>query len=788
MRIASIDIANSLTRFSDKQSLIFPNSENKIFIYGSNGSGKSSLSKLFYICNMMLDGKDEYSEKLKQLKTIDSDKELIVSFCYDNESSTSFNNNAIINPKRFPVFNKDYIDSKITNQQDFKNNKFKEQAFNYGVELESKTNYIKKLQAKESIESQGNTLKEEIIKKIDKATEQIRKDTSTTRTNKLYEIFVYENFIKMNPDDFPSVSELDDKRKEHIQYLEDLKDLSDEDKVYLSIKMLDNKDEFKIKINAINEVIKFSEDKTKVEYAKEYLDKFEINVRNWKLEGVNYINGNECPFCGNKDISSNAIVKHYKNYVASKSKKVEDFIKNEIIYFDELKQSFNNVYQNSKIKLSNIDKIFKTDIVKQLDDFYVNLNKMIDSVIKILNGKIDKNCIYQDCSGKIDEIDAEYINELFEKYSKLISSINSTNKKIYNSNADKKIRNDKYLKEVALFLVYNDLKEDFEKVGGLRKGLIEITKQLPILKEAYEKEVKEKDQLLKTMNEILDDFCITNYRIDEKFNLCLNNCSVSDKVNKYLSDGEKTIIAFALFLAELKLYYNNGEKDIIVIDDPISSVDYPNLYNIFEYIRDVMEENKESQIIITSHNSIFLNLFKFKCKEKTIFYKLVNRGDKTSILQDDSSLDSIYLEKLKEIFLVSKEGIKNYQKLYVHNYCRYVLETISRFEYPKNNNESMSSKFYIKQIISDIDSILKNNGISKNSLKSLERLINKGSHANIETVHDNEPYEDSHYEQACNTLIKYIEIKYNGQFDLIKNEYAKTQQTNISNAVESEVK
>jgi hypothetical protein len=101
----------------------------------------------------------------------------------------------------------------------------------------------------------------------------------------------------MNPDDFPSTSELDDKRKEHIQYLEDFKDLTDEDKVYFTISLLDSKDEFKDKINSINDIIKFSEDKTKVEYAKEYLDKFDINVRNWKLEGVNYIDSDECPFC-----------------------------------------------------------------------------------------------------------------------------------------------------------------------------------------------------------------------------------------------------------------------------------------------------------------------------------------------------------------------------------------------------------------------------------------------------------------------------------------------------------
>ena len=144
MRIDSIDIRSSFTKYNDNQRIDFSKKNNCIFFYGSNGTGKSSLSKLFSISDMAMDGNDNYKERLSLLKTIDSSKDLDVSVCYNNESFTLFTND-IVNPIKIPVFNKDYIDSKITYQSDFKNNRFQEKTSNYGIELESKTNYNKKI-------------------------------------------------------------------------------------------------------------------------------------------------------------------------------------------------------------------------------------------------------------------------------------------------------------------------------------------------------------------------------------------------------------------------------------------------------------------------------------------------------------------------------------------------------------------------------------------------------------------------------------------------------------------
>lgn len=142
-------------------------------------------------------------------------------------------------------------------------------------------------------------------------------------------------------------------------------------------------------------------------------------------------------------------------------------------------------------------------------------------------------------------------------------------------------------------------------------------------------------------------------------------------------------------------------------------------------------------------------------------------------------LTQIYLEKLKEIFKVYKTGIiTNSQKLYIHNYCRYVLETISRFEYPINDNESSSSKYYLNKIISNIENHISDYEISKVSLQSLMKIVNKGSHATIDEVHDSEHFEDNHYIDSCTAIIKFIKKDYNGQYELLSSDYDRMNQLN----------
>lgn len=79
-------------------------------------------------------------------------------------------------------------------------------------------------------------------------------------------------------------------------------------------------------------------------------------------------------------------------------------------------------------------------------------------------------------------------------------------------------------------------------------------------------------------------------------------------VAKNLSEGEKTAIAFAYFTTRLKDKDTNLAETIVVIDDPVSSLDSNHLFNVVALIRTELEGCK--QLIVSTHNYEFFNLIR----------------------------------------------------------------------------------------------------------------------------------------------------------------------------------
>ncbi len=81
-----------------------------------------------------------------------------------------------------------------------------------------------------------------------------------------------------------------------------------------------------------------------------------------------------------------------------------------------------------------------------------------------------------------------------------------------------------------------------------------------------------------------------------------------DQIADGLSEGEKTAIAFLYFLKTLKDKDFNLKDGIVVVDDPVSSLDANSLYHAFGFMK---ERTKESgQIFILTHNFSFFRQVK----------------------------------------------------------------------------------------------------------------------------------------------------------------------------------
>lgn len=89
---------------------------------------------------------------------------------------------------------------------------------------------------------------------------------------------------------------------------------------------------------------------------------------------------------------------------------------------------------------------------------------------------------------------------------------------------------------------------------------------------------------------------------------------VAKKLDEILSEGEQRAIAIGSFLAELQLA---GHQGGVVFDDPVSSLDH---YRRKDVARRLVEEAKKRQVIILTHDTIFLGELRDEIEQLNVEY------------------------------------------------------------------------------------------------------------------------------------------------------------------------
>lgn len=165
-----------------------------------------------------------------------------------------------------------------------------------------------------------------------------------------------------------------------------------------------------------------------------------------------------------------------------------------------------------------------------------------------------------------------------------------------------------------------------------------------------------------------------------------------------LSEGERTAIAFMYFLKTLSEAGVNLSATVVVIDDPVSSLDANSLYCAFGYMKE--RTVGAAQVIILTHNFTLLRMVRqWFCKglpkqdkKKYQYYMLRNRdlgGRRTAEL---CSLDPLLREFESEYQYLFKcvyeaanestpaEGLSRYYGM--PNMARRLIETVLAFKHP----------------------------------------------------------------------------------------------------------
>lgn len=265
-------------------------------------------------------------------------------------------------------------------------------------------------------------------------------------------------------------------------------------------------------------------------------------------------------------------------------------------------------------------------------------------------------------------------------------------------NLGKQIKSDKEVKSTDtlyynaftedLFTWDNDLENDMERRLYLNKD----SKFFEGLRELAMEE-----RISKFLRRYADfDF---NINYDEWFVHFSKEVKIDDTNKKIdnikISRGEENIFIWCFFLAIVDLVV---EKDpaydwvkYVYIDDPISSLDDNNAIAIASHLAQLLKQNEDLKVVISSHHSLFFNVMhnEFKKAKGNDFLLTQNKKTNQYLIQNTSDTPFFnHVALLKEL----KDAVKT-DELYTYhfNILRNILEKAASFHGYKDFSECIKN-------------------------------------------------------------------------------------------------
>lgn len=173
-----------------------------------------------------------------------------------------------------------------------------------------------------------------------------------------------------------------------------------------------------------------------------------------------------------------------------------------------------------------------------------------------------------------------------------------------------------------------------------------------------------------------------------------------------LSEGEKTALAIVYFITKIKEDGFDLKNSVIVIDDPVSSLDSGALFQAFSFIKESIKE--AGQIFILTHHFDFFRLVKnwFKhCSGKEFFMVVCKEEEgirKSQILNIDPMLlkyESEYHFLFSVLYNFSEKKQTDLEQMYsLPNVARKFLESFLAFRVPILRDEEPNIYHRLKEI------------------------------------------------------------------------------------------
>lgn len=696
-------------------------------IYGWTGSGKTTLSKLFSVIedgdvtnipDLEYEAEDDQNNKYKQRE--------------------SFN-------KKIRVFNQDYIENNLKIQEGKAksitlilgdvNKEIVEQIEADEKKLETKNGELKKANEQLEIKNkEKNKTFTEIAKTIyvaitGGAIRNYRKDNAET------DFLTLKNKETLSDKDLEKFSiEVKQTSKPSINELKQIEVKADDG----SNKNL--KDSLDDLINKAENLLKQTVESQVIERIKNNQD-----ISTWVESGISIHKNHKsvnCEFCGQK-LPKERLAELSKHFNEA-DKKLKQSIDDLVASFSDISILIKNTNYHDK---ANFYDELQSDYDTECDNFTTektNLLNKIQEILESLKAKKLKTTESVELNKKADP------DKFSDSFGKIINFIAKHNKKTSDFETEKNNAINK-LKKHYLSTIFDEIK-NLEKeilaqktlIGILKNGDPKNPEEIGI--DDLKKRITENQAKISSTHKACEDInkgLATFLGRDELvfephktkvLNEKGNEQEVDDgyiikrhgKVAQNLSEGEKTAIAFVYFTIYLKDQSFDLKEGIVVVDDPVSSLDSNSLFQAFAFLKNAVKDAQ--QIFIFTHNFEFLKLLlnwirNIKHGRSSSYYMIKNchkNGMRCAYLDKMDKELCEYESEYHYLFKILKEFKSDEtiaQAYPIPNIARKVLDTFLLFRVPCGGG------MYVK-----LEKIKETTSFDENKLTAIYKFVNDQSH------------------------------------------------------------
>jgi wobble nucleotide-excising tRNase len=380
-------------------------------------------------------------------------------------------------------------------------------------------------------------------------------------------------------------------------------------------------------------------------------------------------------------------------------------------------------------KLNQEDERKLKDIISRYSELLARKNeitKLNGDEAKIALEEVDGHLLSK--KNNLDKITWEIpisTRQYIEKYNSSIVDLNKRKKNILTILKNKTLDPDKIITELkSLMIQYAHGKFDSIDEGNQIDNYKRIQKEIRDIDDNIKKQqlqrineiAKLKDES-RYVNTFLKQLGITHFSVlirkkepEDNIQINFSSGTTRSKLKHSLSESEKTALAFAYFLSKIKyeIFDNNNadiKKTIIVIDDPISSLDENRLHITACIINNIFGEAQ--QLFVFSHNLLFMRFMSNVIGNPRIktdngehescrrdYYLSSFEGKLQELPKVLANYRTSYFQKVNDLVRYREKHLTYEEaKQYLPNYIRTILETFLSFKFCVLAQGSSSDKY-----------------------------------------------------------------------------------------------